>query len=121
MKIRKFNENIEHEYHTIICLSEMNEYNTYIFETKEDGISYFLKYIENYLIDFDYENIDKIMEDYISINDLETLIESFDDISVEISDERFYYSTGKVIKPEISKEEFIEIWKLKKDTEKYNL
>ena len=121
MKIRKFNENIEHEYHIIICLGEMNDYNAYIFETKEDGISYFLKYIENYLIDFDYEDIDQTMENYISIDDLETLVDSFDEISDEISNERFYYSTGKVIKPKTSREEFIKNWELRKNVKKYNL
>ena len=129
MKIKKFNENVENEYHLIISRDHMGTYYTDIFETKKDLIDYFIPYAEKFIREI-YENYDddseEIVDDaimeLIEIDDINELIDKFSEIiSDGGSEENFYYSTGKLLKPEMSKEEYIKKWELKRNVKKYNL
>jgi len=126
MKHLKLFENLNNEYCVIITRDEMGYYYTNIFESEKDAIDYFIQYALAFLRDL-YENyddneIDQMFEQLIEIDGgLDDLIDVFNELISDTTDEKYYFSRGELIKPEISREKFIEEYKLKKDTKKYNL
>lgn len=124
MKIKKFNENNQTEYHILVTRDHMGYNYSDIFETLDDAISWLLTYVNDTILENspDEEYANEVMEEIIIFKNIDDIIVIYNEFSQEIGlEEKIIYSKGEIHKPKLTTNEFIERWKLGKDTKKYNL
>ena len=131
MKIRKFNENVENknkflsQYYVLIERDHMGTFSADIFESKEELMSHFTSMFIFGLTRYykeDTESLNETLIDLFAETNLKKLIEKVNDISDDLELElKYYYTISEIEKPIKSREQIIEEYRLKKDTNKYNI